>query len=124
MNYRPISLLPVLSNQLFNQLYSFFQIQNLFFYSIQYGFKIEHSTGFAALEEVDRLINKMDKNEMPINIYLGLSTAFDTIDHNILINKLEYYGVTGSSINLFKSYLSNCKQYVEFEDTASSMLDY
>ncbi len=65
----------------------------------------------------------MDKNETQINIYLDLSKAFDTIDHNILINKLEYYGVTGSSINLFKSYLSNCKQYVEFKDTASSLLD-
>ncbi len=65
----------------------------------------------------------MDKNETPINIYLDLSKAFDTIDHHILINKLEYYEVTGSSVNLFKSYLSNRKQYVEFEDTASAMLD-
>ncbi len=55
---------------------------------------------------------------MPINIYLDLSKVFNTIDHHILINKLKYYGVTGSSINLFKSYLSNHKQYVEFEDTA------
>ncbi len=65
----------------------------------------------------------MDKNESPINIYLDLTIAFDTIDHHILINKLECYGVTGSSINLFKSYLSNRKQYDEFEDTATTMLD-
>ncbi len=60
---------------------------------------------------------------MPINIYLDLSKAFDAIDHHILINKLEYYRVTVSSINLFKSYLPNRKQYVEFEDSASSMID-
>ncbi len=65
----------------------------------------------------------MDKNETPINIYLDLSKAFDTIDHHILINQLEYYGVTVSSINLFKSYLSNRKQYVKFKNTASAMLD-
>ncbi len=107
---------------IFNQLYSFFQKQKPF-YNSQYGFRSEHSTEFTALEVVDRLINKMDKSETPINIYLDLSKAFDTIDYHILINKLEYYGVTGSSINLFKSYLLNHKQYVEFEDTAAAMLD-
>ncbi len=107
---------------IFNQLYSFFQKQKPF-YNSQYGFRSEHSTEFTALEVVDRLINKMDKSETPINIYLDLSKAFDTIDYHILINKLEYYGVTGSFINIFKSYLLNHKQYVEFEDTAAAMLD-
>jgi len=125
-NYRPISLLPVISKLfekvIYNQLYAFCQNENLF-YSSQYGFRTKHSTELAALEIVDRLVNKMDNQETPINIYLDLSKAFDTIDHKILKNKLEYYGIKETSLNLFDSYLTNRKQYVDFQDTDSEMLD-
>ncbi len=48
----------------------------------------------------------MDKNENPINIYLDLSKAFDTLDHQILLKKiLQYYGITGTNLNLFQNYL-------------------
>ncbi len=70
------------------------------------------------MEIVDRLITKMDNNETPISIYLDLSKVFDTIDHNILKSKLEYYG-----IKIHDNYLTNRKQYVEFEETKSDMLD-
>ena len=53
----------------------------------QYGFRSMHSTEYAALELIDSIITQMDNNELPINIYLDLSKAFDTIDHSILINK-------------------------------------
>ncbi len=95
-NYRPISLLPVISKIFerifYNQVYNFF-IKGKLFYASEYSFSTEHSTELAALEIVDRLIIKMDNNETPINIYLDLSKAFDTIDHNILKGKLEYYGI-------------------------------
>ena len=55
----------------------------------QYGFRLKHSTECAALELIDRIIIQLDKDEMPINIYLDLSKAFDTIDHTILIDKLK-----------------------------------
>ena len=59
----------------------------------------------------------MDHNETPINIYLDLSKAFDTLDHEISMAKLQYYGIHGTPLELVKSYLTNRKQYVEIEDT-------
>ena len=88
----------------------------------QYGFRPKHSTEHAALELIDRIINKMDTNEIPLNIFLDLSKAFDTIDHTILLNKLKYYGLKGSTLNLFQSYLNNRKQYTEIEYTTSTIL--
>ena len=64
----------------------------------------------------------MDTNEIPTNIFIDLSKAFDTIDHTILLNKLKYYGLNGPTRNLFQSFLSNRKQYTEIEDTASTIL--
>ncbi len=64
--------------------------QNKNFYKSQYGFRNEHSTEYAALEIVYRLMTEINKNETTINIYLYLSKAFDTLDHNILIQKLKY----------------------------------
>ena len=88
----------------------------------QYGFRSMHSTEYAALELIDRIITQMDNNELPINIYIDLSKAFDTIDHSILINKLEYCGIKGSHLRLLYSYLSNRKQYTEINNTKSNIL--
>ena len=124
-NYRPISLLPAISKVLEKiialQLSSYFEKNKLLFDN-QYGFRPKHSTEHAALELIDRITNKMDTNEIPLNIFLDLSKAFDTIDHSILLNKLKYYGLKGSTLNLFQSYLSNRKQYTEIEDTTSTIL--
>ncbi len=64
----------------------------------------------------------MDKGETPINIYLDLSKAFDTLNHDIFLHKLEYYGVSNSSLNLFNNYLTNREQYVEYDDVNSDTL--
>ena len=58
----------------------------------QYGFIKEHSTECAALELIDRIL---DNKEISINIFMELSKAFDALDHSILIDKLEFYGVEG-----------------------------
>ena len=107
---------------MYSQLDNFFKTQK-HLYDNQYGFRTEHSTEFAALELADRVITSMDHNETPINIYLDLSKAFDTLDHEILLAKLQYYGIHGTPLELLKSDLTNRKQYVEIEDTKSKMLD-
>ena len=81
----------------------------------QYGFRKKHSTEMASLHLVDTLNRELDSKYTPLNIYLDLSKAFDTINHNILLKKLEFYGITGIALNLFHSYLQNRKQYVLYD---------
>ena len=121
-NYRPISILPALSKVfekiVFNQTYTYFDDHNLFFGN-QYGFQKKYFTELAVLEVIDRITNQLDKGLSPMNIYLDLSKAFDTLDHDILIHKLQYYGVSGSALRLFKNYLTERKQYVVYNETRS-----
>ena len=123
-NYRPISLLPAISKifekVLFKQIYNYFQQKKLF-YSAQYGFRNGHSQEFAALELVDKILINMDKKSTPIGIFIDLSKAFDTIDHTILLDKLNHYGFSDLALKLIKNYLSNRKQYVQMDDIKSNL---
>ena len=125
-NYRPISLLPSISKifekVIYDQLYAYFQNNNLFSPN-QYGFRSNHSTELTCLEIVDRIIQHLDDKKTPINIYLDLSKAFDTINHPILINKLNFYEINGKALDVFKSYLRNRAQFVEFDNCKSDILD-
>ena len=122
-NYRPISLLPSISKiferVVFNQLYEYLEKHNLL-NSNQYGFRKGFSTEYAILHLVDKIINDMDKLKLPITIYLDLSKAFDTLNFDILIQKLQYFGVTGIPLAWFNNYLSNRKQYVEIDNIQSN----
>ena len=73
-------------------------------------FRKHHSTELASLHLVDKIYYKMDANEIPVNVDIDLSKAFDSLDHNILLSKLKFYGVTGVSLDLMSSYLSNRRQ--------------
>ena len=70
--------------------------------------------------QVDKIINDMDKLKLPITIYLDLSKAFDTLNFDILIQKLQYFGVTGIPLAWFNNYLINPKQYVEIDNIQSN----
>ncbi len=91
-------------------------------YNAQYGFRTDNSTEYVSLELVDRIIVQMDKMNTPVNIFLDLSKAFDTLDHKILLDKFEHYGVNGISFRLIESYLTNRKQYVEIDGSNYDML--
>lgn len=66
-------------------------------------------TELAALGLVDRVLQDMDRDETPFNIYLDPSKAFDTMNHSTLMEKLKYYGINHKKLSLFESYLTNCK---------------
>ena len=124
-NYRPISLLPVVSKIfekiVYIQLYDY-MVKNQLLYKSQYGFRQEHSTELATLEFTDRVMHHLDNKKIPITIFLDLSKAFDTLDHSILLDKLHFYGIKNTPLNWFKSYLSKRCQYVDFNGTESSKL--
>ena len=64
----------------------------------------------------------MDKGEVPLAIFIDLSKAFDTLDHDILLYKLKCYGLTVNSTNLLKCYSTNRQQYVHHDNTDSKFL--
>ena len=97
-------------------------IDNNLFSSNQYGFRAQHSTELAALNIVDRLTYLMDQGIKPLNIYIDLSKAFDTLNFEILLDKLAHYGVLGKANCLIRSYLTNRKQIVVYENTLSILL--
>ena len=80
-----------------------------------------HSTEHALIELVDQIRLNMGGNQMTCGIFIDLSKTFDTVNHRILIAKLEHYGIRGKALDIFKSYLSNRKQYVQLENAKSKL---
>ena len=124
-NYRPIAVLSTLSKVfekiMYQQINNYFTSNNLFNKN-QYGFRENHSTEYAAVELADKVFSQLDKRNIPLNVYLDLSKAFDSIDHSILLEKLKYYGFTEKSIQLIQSYLYERKQCVEINHIKSEFL--
>ena len=92
-------------------------------YNSQYGFRNNHSTINAITELNANILMGFDSRKYTLGTFLDLSKAFDTIDHKILINKLEYNGVRGIALERFRSYLENRKQYVLYNNVKSDIQD-
>ena len=121
-NYRPISLLSSISKifekVMHQRLYSFLQ-QHDILYDGQFGFRPKHSTIDAITKVVSNVLEAVDNIKVCVSVYLDLSKAFDTINHSILLRKLEHYGVRGKAHAWFKSYLAQRKQYVYYKNDKS-----
>ena len=124
-NYRPISILPsiskILERLMYNRLYNFLAEHNIISKK-QYGFRENYSTYMAIIDLVDNISNNIDIKKHSIGIFLDLSKAFDTIDLQILLHKLQRYGVRRIACDWFKSYLDNRVQYVSYNTKDSDYM--
>ena len=89
-------------------------------YPKQFGFQKSHSTEHAIIQLIDQINSSFEKNNFTLGIFIDLSNAFDTVDHHILISKLENYGVNGNNLHWFQSYFKNRKQYLNFNNKIST----
>ena len=123
-NYRPISLLPQFSKileKIFNKrLMSFIENHHVLTDG-QYGFRSNHSTSLALTEFVEKVTSAIDKQENTIGVFIDLMKAFDTVDHKILLSKLQCYGTRGLALDWIKSYLANRGQYVCYNNSNSEL---
>ena len=85
----------------------------------QYGFRKHHSTAYALACLYDKISSAIENKEYKVGIFIDLSKAFDTVDHHILISKLEHYRVRGTALRWFESCLGGRQQYVEFNGVCS-----
>jgi len=126
-NYRPISVLPIVSKiierTVHNQLYAYLCSRNILSES-QSGFRSNHSTTTTLLDVQDYILNNMDKGFATGVIFLDLKKAFDTVNHEILINKLANYGIQDNELSWFKSYLCNRSQAVRVNSYLSDFKTY
>ena len=114
-NYRPVSVLPVLSQIferiLYARLTDFLVKQDVVIPN-QYGFRAGHSTTMAITDMVEKVKKAWAEKSVALGDFIDLKKAFDTVDHTILLEKMKFYGVRGERAKLLESYLSRWMQYV------------
>ena len=125
-NYRPLSILPLFSKVseriMYNRFYNHLDSKGVL-YEKQFGFQRNNSTEHAILQLIRDITTSFEKEKYTLGVFIDLSKAFDTVDHQILIKKLQYYGIDGTALEWFKSYLSNRKQYISSQDVSENCLD-
>ena len=125
-NYRPISLLSVFSKifekAIYSRMYHYLESNDLIF-KRQFGFRAKHSTNHALSSMTEDIKSHLDSNRFVSGIFIDLEKAFDTVNHEILSNKLSYYGFRGKSNDLIKPFFMNRSQYVSINSTDSQLLD-
>ena len=125
-NYRPISVLScfskILERIMYNRVYNYLNDNNLLFHK-QFGFWKGHSTDHALIKLIDSIRDSFNQNKYTLGVFIDWSKAFDAVDHNILIDKLNSYGVNNNSLKWFSSYITNRKQFIQAGAIKTSSLD-
>ena len=125
-NFRPISLLSVFSKitekVMYKRLYTFLEKHEIL-YNLQFGFCGSHSINHALVSLREAIKKSLDNRKYGCGIFIDLQKVFDTVNHNIPLMKLEHYGIRGTALDWFKSYLSDRKQYVSVNGCNSSYLN-
>ena len=125
-NYRPISLLPIYSKifekVIYKRMYDYLDKNNLL-YLRQFDFRAKHSTNHTLISITEAIKSLIDTGNYVGGVLIDLQKAFDTVNHDILYEKLAYYGFRGNCQLLIKSFLSNRQQYVSINGFDSCRLD-
>ena len=101
-NYRPISLLitisKVLKKLVYKRVYNYLHNNGSIYHS-QYGFRSNHSTDNAVTELIGEILKNLENKKYTLTIFLDLSKAFNTLEHDVIFKKLEKYGIRGTCLN-------------------------
>ena len=100
---------------MYNCLYNFL-LENNILYQKQFGFQNAHSTEHAILQLVNQITEALSQGKYTLGIFIDLSKPFDTVNHNILLEKLKAHGIQSENLKSFRSYLSNRKQFILYDN--------
>ena len=121
-NYRAIPILPIFSKivekVMHNRLMGYLEKYDMLF-KHQFGFQKRKSTEHVILDLYSNITQVIEKQEKVYIIFLDFAKAFDTVNHEILLAKLQYYGIRGSTLKWFESYLHNRRQFVKLSQDIS-----
>ena len=106
---------------MFNRVYKFLEKYKCIF-NRQFGFRQKHSTNHALIEITENVRKALDEGKFACGIFIDLQKAIDTVNHEILIDKLQHYGIRGTANQWFRSYLSNRTQFVSIQGNDSDHL--
>ena len=109
--------------KLFDKRFTNYIDRNNILIDSQYGFRNGRSTAMALIELIEEITTSLDDKMSTIGVFIDLRKAFDTIDHHLLLKKLQHYGIRRIVIDWLQSYLYNRKQYVEFDNVYSRLQD-
>ena len=104
---------------IYNRIYKFFSESNII-YLLQFGFRQQYSTFHALISLTEDIRKNLDNGNLGCGIFVDLQKAFDTVEHDILLVKLQHYGIRGMVNNCFKSYLFDRKQFVSINGRISN----